>query len=80
MKPRKQSKMSLKQCYAYADSSADRWLLAAVGQPIAVNPSNDLARLARIHVWPVLNWEGKENLTQRRRGHPEITEKKQLPT
>jgi HAD superfamily hydrolase (TIGR01490 family) len=73
-------KLDLKQCYAYADSAADRWLLAAVGQPIAVNPSNDLARLARIHVWPVLNWEGKENLTQRRTGRPEITETKQLPT
>jgi hypothetical protein len=64
-------KLDLEQCYAYADSSTDRWLLAAVGRPIAVNPSSDLARLARIRVWPVLNWEEKENLTQRRRGHRE---------
>jgi len=72
-------KLDLAQCYAYADSSSDRWLLAAIGRPTAVNPSNELARLARIRVWPVLNWEGKENLTQRRRGHREIAEKKQLP-
>jgi HAD superfamily hydrolase (TIGR01490 family) len=64
-------KFDLEKCYAYADSSSDRWLLAAVGRPIVVNPSSDLARLARISGWPVLNWEGKENLTQRRRGHRE---------
>jgi HAD superfamily hydrolase (TIGR01490 family) len=73
-------KLDLKQCYAYADSSSDRWLLAAVGWPVAVNPSNDLARLARIRAWPVLNWEGNENLTQRRRGHREIAEKNELPS
>ncbi|MGB2898975.1 MAG: HAD-IB family hydrolase [Candidatus Acidiferrum sp.] len=73
-------KLDLGQCYAYADSSSDRWLLAAVGQPTAVNPSNDLARLARIRAWPVLNWDGKENLTLGRRGHREIAEKKDLPS
>jgi phosphoserine phosphatase len=73
-------KLDLAQCYAYADSSSDRWLLAAVGRPTAVNPANDLARLARIRVWPVLNWEGKENLTQRRKGRREVAEKNQLPS
>ena len=72
-------KLDLAQCYAYADSSSDRWLLAAVGRPVAVNPSNELARLARTRAWPVLNWEGKENRTQRRRRHREVGEKKQLP-
>jgi len=73
-------KLDLEKSYAYADSSSDRCLLAAVGRPFAVNPSNDLARLARIRAWPVLNWEGKENLTQRRREHREIAEKKGLPS
>jgi len=72
--------LDLMQCYAYADNLSDRWLLAAVGRPVAVNPSNDLARLARIRAWPVLNWKGKENLKPRRRGHREIAEKKQLPS
>ena len=72
--------LDLMQCYAYADSLSDRWLLAAVGRPVAVNPSNDLARLARMRAWPVLNWEGKENPAQRRRGPREIAEKKQLPS
>jgi len=73
-------KLDLAHCYAYADNSSDRWLLEAVGRPIAVNPSNDLAQLARIRAWAVLNWEGKENPTQRRREHGEIAEKKQLPS
>jgi len=73
-------KLDLGQCYAYADSSSDRWLLAAVGRPTAVNPSNELARRARESGWPVLNWEGKENLTQRRRGHREIAEENHLPS
>jgi HAD superfamily hydrolase (TIGR01490 family) len=73
-------KLDLAQCYAYADSASDRWLLAAVGRPAAVNPSNDLARLARIRGWPVLNWEGKENLTQRCKGRREVAEKNQLPS
>jgi HAD superfamily hydrolase (TIGR01490 family) len=73
-------KLDLEKCYAYADSSSDRWLLAAVGRPFAVNPPNDLARLARISGWPILNWEGRENVTQRRRGHREIAEKNQLPS
>jgi HAD superfamily hydrolase (TIGR01490 family) len=73
-------KLDLEKCYAYADSSSDRWLLAAVGRPFAVNPSNDLARLVRISGWPILNWEGKENLARRRRGHREIAEKNELPS
>jgi putative phosphoserine phosphatase/1-acylglycerol-3-phosphate O-acyltransferase len=73
-------KLDLEKCYAYADSSSDRWLLAAVGRPIVANPSNDLARLARIRGWPVMNWEGRENLAQRHRGHREIAEKNELPS
>jgi HAD superfamily hydrolase (TIGR01490 family) len=55
-------KLDLAQCYAYGDSFGDRWLLAAVGRPAAVNPSRDLVRLAWTRGWPVLNWEGRENL------------------
>ena len=56
-------------CYAYGDGASDRWLLDAVGKPAAVNPSEDLARIARRRDWPVLWWrEDKENETQR---HPD---------
>jgi HAD superfamily hydrolase (TIGR01490 family) len=67
--------LDLQRCYAYGDSLNDRWLLAAVGNPAAVNPLNDLASLARTRGWPVLHWERKENPTQRHRAHRETTER-----
>jgi phosphoserine phosphatase len=65
------------RCYAYGDSLDDRWLMEAVGRPAAANPSHDLASFARTRGWPVMNWEGKETLTQRRTGHREVAEKKE---
>ena len=52
--------LDLQRCFAYGDSSSDKWMLEAVGKPAAVNPSNDLARIARRNDWVVLRW-GKEN-------------------
>jgi HAD superfamily hydrolase (TIGR01490 family) len=74
-----EKRLDLRRCYAYGDSLNDRWLLAAVGRPAAVNPSKDLAGIARMHGWPVLDWEGRESLTQRRGGHREVREKKEQP-
>jgi HAD superfamily hydrolase (TIGR01490 family) len=59
--------LDLGRCYAYGDSLQDRWLMEAVGRPVAVNPSNDLAAIAGKHGWPVQNWKGEENPGQRRR-------------
>jgi phosphoserine phosphatase len=67
-------RLDLGRCYAYGDTLNDRWLMEAVGRPAAVNPSRDLAGIARTLGWPVLNWEGKESLTQRRRVHREVEE------
>ena len=53
--------LDLARCYAYGDGLNDRWLMEAVGRPAAVNPSRDLANMARTRWWPVLDWEGKEN-------------------
>lgn len=61
-------RLDLGRCYSYGDSLNDRWLLAAVGQPAAVNPSKDFVGIARTHGWPVLNWKEKESLTPRHRG------------
>lgn len=58
-------KIDLAQCYAYGDSANDRWLLAAVGQPVAVNPSNELGRTARERGWAVLHWREGTNAAQR---------------
>ena len=57
--------LDLGRCYAYGDGLHDRWLMEAVGRPTAVNPSRELAEIARTRGWPVLNWEGEESLTQR---------------
>jgi phosphoserine phosphatase len=55
--------LDLSQCYAYGNSANDRWLLAAVGKPAAVNPSRKLARIAREQGWPVLHWgDGKNRI------------------
>lgn len=47
----------LSRCFAYGDSANDRWMLEAVGKPVAVNPSNDLARIAKRNGWEVVRWE-----------------------
>ncbi len=57
----------LGRCFAYGDSANDRWLMEAVGWPAAVNPSKSLAGISRMHGWPILDWNRKENLTRRRR-------------
>jgi HAD superfamily hydrolase (TIGR01490 family) len=69
-------RLDLDRCYAYGDSLNDKWLLAVVGNPAAVNPSNDFARVARTRRWPILHWEEKEKLTHRRRGRGEFAENK----
>jgi HAD superfamily hydrolase (TIGR01490 family) len=59
--------LDLQKCFAYGDSSRDKWMLEAVGKPAAVNPSNDLARIARRNDWAVLWWGNKKSFTQRAR-------------
>jgi HAD superfamily hydrolase (TIGR01490 family) len=73
-------KLDLTQCFAYGDSAADECLLAAVGRATAVNPSKELARIARTHGWPILDWGEKEHLTQRRRARGEVAEEKKRHT
>ncbi|HKD51349.1 MAG TPA: HAD-IB family phosphatase [Candidatus Acidoferrum sp.] len=46
--------LDLSQSWAYGDSAEDRWMLASVGNPAAVNPTPKLARIARRQGWPVL--------------------------
>jgi len=59
--------LDLRKCFAYGDSSSDRWMLEAVGKPAAVNPSSDLARIARRNDWPILHWGKEKTFTQRAR-------------
>jgi HAD superfamily hydrolase (TIGR01490 family) len=57
--------LELQRCFAYGDSANDKWMLEAVGKPAAVNPSNDLARIARRNEWAVLRWRKEKTFTQR---------------
>lgn len=49
-------RLDLTRSYAYGDRFADRWLLECVGNPVAVNPSWRLARLARQRGWAIQYW------------------------
>jgi HAD superfamily hydrolase (TIGR01490 family) len=69
--------LDLGRCYAYGDSLNDRWLMAAVGRPAAVNPAEDLASMARKQGWVILSWKGKEKIPHRRRGRRGIAEKRE---
>jgi fatty acyl-CoA reductase len=55
----KKTGFDLARSYAYGDTASDRWLLGAVGQPVAVNPSRELQRIAHMLDWPVLLWKQK---------------------
>jgi HAD superfamily hydrolase (TIGR01490 family) len=48
--------IDLAQSYAYGDSLADRWMLAAVGNAIAVNPGARLMWHARRRGWRIARW------------------------
>ena len=61
----KDTRLELERCYAYGDSLNDRWLMESVGWPVAVNPSNDLASIARKQGWPVVYWNQEKDSTQR---------------
>jgi len=57
--------LDLRRCFAYGDSSSDLWMLESVGKPAAVNPSNDLGRIATRNDWAVMRWGERKNSTQR---------------
>jgi hypothetical protein len=45
--------IDLANSYAYSDSITDLPMLELVGNPVAVNPDRDLARVAREREWEV---------------------------
>jgi fatty acyl-CoA reductase len=49
--------LDLSACYAYADSAGDIPMLAAVGHPVAVNPSRELLREAERRGWAIVRWQ-----------------------
>lgn len=61
--------LDLSQSWAYGDSAQDRWMLGAVGHPVAVNPARSFASIMRNRHWPVFHWQEERSLTQRRGEH-----------
>ena len=51
--------LDLARSYAYGNSVNDRWMLAAVGRPTAVNAGEELRRVARLYGWPEVQWKEK---------------------
>jgi len=49
--------IELAESYAYSDSLSDLPMLRAVGNPVAVNPDAELARVARAEGWETLRFE-----------------------
>ncbi len=49
--------IDLDASYAYSDSVSDLPMLGAVGNPVVVNPDEELARLARERGWRVMRFE-----------------------
>jgi len=76
--------LDLERSYAYADSFADRWMLARVGHAAVVQTaaSNSwrLARLARERGWTVMRWgaaaQRSENI---KRGDPVFAARRKEP-
>ncbi len=48
------SGIDLKSSYAYSDHHSDRFMLSAVGKPVAVNPDPKLAKISRNNSWKVM--------------------------
>lgn len=63
--------LALPQCWAYGDSSEDRWMLAAVGNPVAMNPGFALRRIAQKRGWPIWRTADRLQKMQNRVSRPE---------
>jgi phosphoserine phosphatase len=56
--------LDLSQCWAYGNSAEDRWMLAAVGNPVAMNPTWELRRIARKRGWRIWRTTDRVQRTQ----------------
>ena len=63
--------LDLSHSWAYGDSAPDRWMLACVGNPAAVNATRRLARIAWKRGWPVLRTTNRLQQIQETPQHAE---------
>lgn len=57
--------LDLSRSYAYSDSVTDVPLLECVGNPVAVNPDRELARIASSRGWPITHFTKEVTLWDR---------------
>jgi len=48
--------LNLAESAAYGDGAHDRWMLASVGKPVAVNPDSRLRVAAQRQRWKIVDW------------------------
>jgi len=53
----RRERIDLSGSYAYSDSGSDLPMLRVVGHPVAVNPDQELARVAREQGWEILRFD-----------------------
>jgi len=53
----RRERIDLSSSYAYSDSGSDLPMLRVVGHPVAVNPDQELARVAREQGWEILRFD-----------------------
>ena len=49
-------KLNLAECSAYGDGALDEWMLASVGNSVAVNPDSRLQATAQRQRWKIVSW------------------------
>lgn len=71
--------LDLDRSFAYGNHANDRWMLASVAHPLAVDPSPKLALIARAHGWPVAQWTAEEMPQMRNASEDNASSKAALP-
>ncbi len=64
----RQEGYDLSASYAYSDSYTDLPMLEVVGHPFAVNPDDQLRRVAKERVWPILEFDKPVSMKAATRG------------
>ena len=54
---RRRARHRPRRSYAYSDSASDLPMLRAVGNPVVVNPDDELAAIAAAEGWRVMRFE-----------------------
>ncbi|MDP6870505.1 MAG: HAD-IB family phosphatase [Candidatus Poseidoniaceae archaeon] len=48
---------NLADCWGYGNSHADSFFMAITGNPVAINPTKSLAKVAKANNWLIMSWK-----------------------